>query len=74
MPTCTACNNIGFITFTKYINEYCFNDVKLPISYVAYCDKCENGKQYIYDGTKCEKNKSKYYTLPISAYGLEVKH
>lgn len=69
--TCKVCNNKGFIVLRKFTNEYIFDDVKLPLTYIAYCDMCEKGNQYKYDGSNNEKYASKYHLLPISQYKSE---
>lgn len=67
---CKHCDNNGFVLITKYSEDYMLGDVKLPVTYGAYCDKCARGRDYVYDGRKYSdpKYRTNYHTKPISSY------
>lgn len=60
---CKYCNGKGFMLITKIIDDF-------PYEYIAYCDRCEAGEQYKYDGRKCrdKRYQTNYVINPISMY------
>jgi len=52
-PNCQKCRDDGYVLYWQDINDK-------PYQYIAYCT-CEKGADWMYDGTKVEKGKSKYF-------------
>ncbi len=57
IPNCFICLDLGFVLYRKKVGEY-------EGEYVAHCT-CQAGRDYAYDGTRCEKQKSPYYTASV---------
>ena len=58
VPKCFICMDIGFVLYRKKVGEY-------EGEYVAHCT-CHAGGNFAYDGTRCEKQKSPYYTASVA--------
>lgn len=58
IPKCFICLDRGFIFYRKKVGES-------EGEYVAHCT-CQAGRDYAYNGTRCEKQKSPYYTASVA--------
>ena len=57
IPKCFVCLDLGFVLYHKKVGE-------LAGEYAAHCI-CIPGREYAYDGQKCEKEKSPYRIPPV---------
>lgn len=66
---CSICNGDGIIKYFKQIDN---GDKKLIYEYYARCN-CENGKDFVYDGTTISdtKHRTKFYIPSMAQINLQ---
>ena len=66
---CNICNGDGVIKYFKQIEN---GDRKLTYEYYAKCS-CENGKEFVYDGTTISdtKHRTKFYIPSMAQINLQ---
>lgn len=65
---CKRCKGVGAILYTKKIND---GGRDLYYTYAARCE-CQNGLEFVYDGTKISdtKHRSKFYIKTAAEVGI----